>query len=664
MAFLNLAQCIAYVAIGQWISTRWPPGAALLYGAAGFQTISAALVFLGRGENAQRWLALACLFVVSILFGLHVQLAIHVIQTFTPVGAELSWAILGGLLLALPWLVAVPLFQLLKSPRSKSQNAGAAVALALLLLPPIQASRDRTTIVYPEVPGALAASWLHAKHQDLLETPPPEAPGPTALLVHLVRGGKTVETRSAEGENLQSALLQVSLETQAAPADAILLEAARTERSPGRPPILPSNRFLSKPGVDGFRLSSKLVGAHTLWRSQAVRIRRVGIDAWLPTAISHEEVVSQVMFDAWLATKEETVALERNWTAPPEMTPKNIRRTVLRAARHLVHNMSEDGRFAYIVKGPSGDHGAGYNYPRHAGGAWFLAQVARWSGDPEIQAGALSATDFMVQNTQRLADGRAFFLDPRRKDGQVWVGTTALALMALIDGGMYPDLARAYAKHIASAVDDSGIVRGNFHLPQKTWPEQDQVTYAQGQGLLALAAAVESGNEEVGPALERAAKYVEQDYWPMPAARLALLDEHWMCLAAERVSRVREKASGEQVCRAWVDSRLSLIKGSPLAPAAGPAGAVAEAVVAAAMLDLRRGTVSDPWYQAIAYGELFLANTYQPQDAPFLENPENLIGGFRDKPWLLDVRVDAVQHIGFALMGVQELLESPLAPKG
>jgi len=370
------------------------------------------------------------------------------------------------------------------------------------------------------------------------------------------------------------------------------------------------------------------------------------------------------MFDAWLATSEATVALDKNWTAAPEMTPETIRTAVIRAAQHLVHNMSEDGRFAYVVKGPSGKHGTGYNYPRHAGGAWFLARVGRWSGDPEIQAGALAATDFMVKNTQQLADGRAFFFDPRRKDGQVWVGTTALALMALIDGGMYPDLARDYARHIAAAVDDSGVVRGNFNLPEKTWPEQDQVTYAQGQGLLALAAAVESGNDEVAPALERAANYVENDYWPMPAARLALLDEHWMCLAAERVSRIREKASGEQVCRAWVDSRLPLVSGTPLAPPAGAAGAVAEAIVAAAMLDIRRGTLSASWHQAIAYGELFLSNAYQPQDAAFLKNPENLVGGFRDKPWLLDVRVDAVQHIGFALMGVGELLESPLAPKG
>ena len=135
MAFLNLAQCVAYVAIGQWISTRWSPGALLLYGAAGLQVLSAALVWLDRGHSAQRWLALACLLVVSILFGLHVQLAVHVIQTFTPVGADLSWAILGGLLLALPWLVAVPLFQFLNSPRSRAQNAGALLSLSLLLLP-------------------------------------------------------------------------------------------------------------------------------------------------------------------------------------------------------------------------------------------------------------------------------------------------------------------------------------------------------------------------------------------------------------------------------------------------------------------------------------------------------------------------------------------------
>ncbi|MFT5584932.1 MAG: hypothetical protein ACI9VR_002520, partial [Cognaticolwellia sp.] len=47
---------------------------------------------------------------------------------------------------------------------------------------------------------------------------------------------------------------------------------------------------------------------------------------------------------------------------------------------------------------------------------------------------------------------------------------------------------------------------------------------------------------------------------------------------------------------------------------------------------------------------------YQTSDAPLLGKPSTLIGGFRDNTWTLDVQVDAVQHIGCALMGAEQLL--------
>jgi hypothetical protein len=370
-----------------------------------------------------------------------------------------------------------------------------------------------------------------------------------------------------------------------------------------------------------------------------------------------------VRFVSWLATADSVVPLKRTWVAPPETTSANLHTVVVRAAQHLARNMSEEGRFAYVVEGPSGRHGKGYNYPRHAGGAWYLAHVGRLTNDPDLQAAAHKAAEFLATHSENLPDGGAYVLDPRRRDSKAWVGTTSLALLALLDEGQHPALARAYAKHIASSVDDRGIVRGDFDVTRALWPEQDQVTYAQGQGLLALAAAVEAGID-VGDALDRAAHYVDTDYWPLPAARLAILDEHWMCLAAERVGRVRERASGERVCRAWVDSRTSILPDSPMATPTGAAGAVAEAMVAAAQLDLVRGTIGAPFHAALASADLFLAHAYQPGDAPFLEDPHRLVGGFRDRSWQLDVRVDAVQHIGFALLGVQGLLDSPLAPKG
>ena len=40
-----------------------------------------------------------------------------------------------------------------------------------------------------------------------------------------------------------------------------------------------------------------------------------------------------------------------------------------------------------------------------------------------------------------------------------------------------------------------------------------------------------------------------------------------------------------------------------------------------------------------------------------MQSRRELLGGFRDNPYRLDVRMDAVQHIGSALLGVEALLD-------
>ena len=83
--------------------------------------------------------------------------------------------------------------------------------------------------------------------------------------------------------------------------------------------------------------------------------------------------------------------LMAGWQAPEAVTPESLRAAALAGARHIIANQATDGRFTYVVKGPSGRPGRGYNLPRHAGTAWFLARVAARTGDPEVQEGARRA---------------------------------------------------------------------------------------------------------------------------------------------------------------------------------------------------------------------------------------------------------------------------------
>ena len=60
--------------------------------------------------------------------------------------------------------------------------------------------------------------------------------------------------------------------------------------------------------------------------------------------------------------------------------------------------------------------------------------------------------------------------------------------------------------------------------------------------------------------------------------------------------------------------------------------------------------------RSLEYGRLLLAQQYRSTDSPMLGNSLRLIGAYRDRPWALKVQVDAVQHVGCALMGVEQLL--------
>jgi len=365
--------------------------------------------------------------------------------------------------------------------------------------------------------------------------------------------------------------------------------------------------------------------------------------------------------------------VQGQWSPAPELSPANLDRSVAAGARHLVHNLGPDGRYTYIVKGPSGDPGPGYNYPRHAGTTWFLARAATALAETEPEAaavadeGARRALGHLYEETRTTPDGRAYVIDPTRRDGRAWGGTTALAVMALAHlvehGATVSPTERTvldgWVAQLAASVDADGKVRGEMTVSDGQFPEQLANPYGQGQVMLALAVAERAGLRIGEAALGRAAAYVDQGY--LGTARpLATGDEHWMCLAAHAIADVRGAPAGAGLCATYVaQERFNApVDGGGLPPAAGPAAGAAEAVIARAWdtKDARLAAVS------ARYGRLFLANQYREADTPFLGKADRLVGGFRDSQGDLDVQIDAVQHVGCALLGIEALLSGRERP--
>ena len=252
--------------------------------------------------------------------------------------------------------------------------------------------------------------------------------------------------------------------------------------------------------------------------------------------------------------------------------------------------------------------------------------------------------------------GGAYVADKRRSDGMAWVGTTSLAALAAVSLG--DEMAADWGALLARSVDERGQVLGELDRKTGVFGPQKQNPYGQGQTLLALASLVRAGHRDLTPAMQRAADFVDGPYAPLGAVRLVGLDEHWSCLAALAVKDVTGTPSGLGLCRAYLadPSRPSVDGG--FWPGSAAAGGRAEAVVSAAVLD-PAGPYTD---DAMAFARLFLASAYRPGDAPFVGRLPALLGGFRDRPWDLDVRIDAVQHIGCALLGVETLLSGDTHP--
>lgn len=652
---LNVVQALAYIGLGAYLQSRWLPGAVLLWSAAGAQLAGGGLLLAGKGPRVARWASIAGLLVSGLILGLYLQVGTHIVQTFTPIGGRRGWALMAECLLALPWAIFIPLWQLIATRPSRTQGGATSAGVLLLLLAPSAYTLGtlQPDQVWPVQDGEAAVTWLYQSWRGDEPGAPPSG-DEVILALTVVRDGKVLETRQASGP-LVEALERVLPAEQPWHEDAgLTLDIVRSSTpihqpplgSPGVTPLRPGNHSL----LNGARVRPTVA----IWRKPASRnaMSGVSVPGQIVGAADHT-----VETDAWVASEWGVSRLDAGWSVSEPMTPESLRDSATAGARWMALNMGPDGTFMYKVKGPSGERGTGYNYPRHAGSSWFLARVATRTGDPVARDAALAAIAHAKSVSRTLPDGRAFVNDPKRRDGKAWVGTTALQLLALVELDVEPELAAAYAAFVASAVDEEGVVRGDLDVETGTWPDQPEVTYAQGQGLLALAIA-ERGGLPVSRELDRAISYVDGGYWPQPAARLGILDEHWMCIASVAVQQVRGEPAGLEVCTAYLADVLAQapLEGGGLNPPSGPAGGLAEAFVARAEVDRRSGIEGPYMERARAYGQLLLAQQYRPTDIPMLGNAPRLLGAFRDRPWSLDVQVDAVQHVGCALLGVEQLL--------
>lgn len=633
----NFVQAGIYGAACFWLKERWGLSATIAGACCAAQIAGGLALMLGHDRWARR-ASLLCLVAMAALVGQYWSAADHIMTSYGNEARKIGERSLDAMWLALPWAFFFPAWQALHG----GLKALVAPAIALVIPLLFQTGSDGPLREWPAQPLAETVAEAAFSVWGGVDATIPDGEGPATVLLTPMTAGRAGKTVRGNGKTLgkavESALKRLPMPD--GPNSSLVMDIARAEHHrKGAVPLGNGGGLYKKSGVSPV----------TAWRPGKMGSIRLAPKWTLPRPKLNK--ATPTLFDSFLVSADGVHAMSGGWTTGPELTPENALEAALNGGRMLAFHQESDGRYAYRVKGPSGRvNSKGYNFPRHAGTTWFLARLAERTADPAMIEATRKGMAYMAENTNKMSGGRAYLGDPRRGDGKAWVGTTALAVLAAVSAD-HP-LAVPWGRFLASSVDERGMVRGEMDRQSGVFLSEKKNPYGQGQTTLALASLVRAGHDEFRPVLERLADFMDGDYAPGGVGRLVVLDEHWTCIAALVVNDALGRPSGMEVCQAYLAKEADKTpnESSRIRPFSAAAGGLAEAVVAAAVLDDKHKD------DALAFGQWFLHAAYKAADSSLLPRPNALIGGFRDTPYKLDVQMDGVQHIGCALLGVEALM--------
>lgn len=617
-----LVQAVVFAGAAGWAASRSTPMLVAAVLAVLGQIGVVAGVVRGRTDWV-RWGGGASLLGAVGVAAPFVQVAFHLIFVLGHDHKDLGLAILSGVVVGAPWFGAVPAWQVGTPGRFLGLLALVGLAPGVLDLARV---RD-----HAGADAVAVGTWLRDR-----AGPPPPITGPWAVVT--VRDARGVATTAGVGAEALRGLAPVR--------GPVVVEVAQRTRPATAWGVLGGLTVVAGEAVEGPD------GAWRSWLSLRHEARFDGLSLGL-VVVPTGAVVHDV--DAAIVDEGGVRRLSAGWSPAPPLAADALRAAAFDGARMLAAYQKPDGSFAYTVQGWTGAPGKGYQWTRHAGATWFLADVARRTGDPALTAAARRAIGRMAREVKWTKDGRAWLDDPLRKDGNGWIGNTALAFLALRALDEAPELQRGMARFLADAVAADGQIRGVMQDADESFFAQPDSAYAVGQGWLALLEADAAGLLPAGT-LDRAQGWVDRGYWPAPT--VVVEDEHWACLA-RAVARRRGARAGARMCEAYLDQMdhaAALGDGATHGPSAGGIAAHLEALVAAWEVDRADGRSSRWEAPARRLGQWMLANTFRPADGALLAD-RRLVGGLRDGPWRVEVRIDAVQHAGFAMLTLADQLE-------
>jgi hypothetical protein len=341
------------------------------------------------------------------------------------------------------------------------------------------------------------------------------------------------------------------------------------------------------------------------------------------------------------------------------------------AGRFLARGVNAEGHFRYLIDAPTNRTLAGYDWPRHAGATYYLAQVAALSGDAEVGSAALRAAGWMRDHAVTHCGAARCIGSERVVD----VGATSLAVVAFVEIAR-TKLDPTYAlvvPALTAFLRDQQRPDGDFmheYDRESQRPIDIQLIYYTGEAALALSRAhALLGDARDVEAASRALAYLVGPGWSFFGSRYYFGEEHWTCQAMDDLWERSPNPAALDFCLRWhafgrrvqyaagdtpYDAEGAYGVGPLVPPQLTPAGSRSEAALAT--LDVARkagvdegelGPLEAQIRRSIA---MLLRHQFHPGPRHLLADPAAVEGAMPASEVDWQLRIDFVQHTGGALI--------------
>jgi len=404
-----------------------------------------------------------------------------------------------------------------------------------------------------------------------------------------------------------------------------------------------------------------------------------GADVQLIVAIAAERLgvrASEVSANATFArvrVEREVPGLPaRPRIGPEDLNAENVRAAVMDAAHYLARGVDGDGRFRYLVNAATNKNLSGYDWPRHSGATYFLAQAATLSHDPELTAATLRAASMLKdRQTARCGDNACI-----GQDNVVDLGSASLAVVAysqIASGGLDASY-KAQVEKLTPFIRAQQRGDGEFkHQYDKTGkgPIDIQFPYYSGEATLALARAYKVTNDPRD--LEAAKKGLSRivgGAWSFFGNHYYFGEEHWTCQAMDDLWEAAPDPRALDFCMRWQaymrhmqlrenesphDGDGAFAFDPVLTPRLTPAASRCEAGVASLDAARKSHAASDEEMRALDLQlrralALIVRQQFSPGPAHLFADPQAMRGAIPGSEVDWEIRIDYAQHAGSAMV--------------